>query len=303
MFTGNKIGLKLCADAVGANAERDCAFSYIGKIPTRLRDRVVPCATSSHIAQAIDAEGIVGIVTKPEHADLVPEHMGLMVSASPQATAYAIHEYIAAIPGFQWAEFDSVVDETAVIETGAIIAPRNVRIGAGTVVMSGAIVRERSIVRENCRIGSGTVVGCDAYEINQNIRPTMIVRQSGGVLIEKNAELLANCTISRTAFGGFTRIGEESKLDCLVYLAHDCSIGKRVQIAACVDVSGRVVIGDDVYIGPNATISNGLTIHEGAFITMGSVVTQDVGARQKVTGNFAIPHGKFLNFLKSIIKD
>ncbi|OYV07782.1 MAG: UDP-3-O-acylglucosamine N-acyltransferase 2, partial [Methanosaeta sp. ASP1-2] len=51
---------------------------------------------------------------------------------------------------------------------------------------------------------------------------------------------------------------------------------------------------------PNATISNKLTVGEGAFITMGAVVTRNVLPHKKVSGNFALDHAKFMDFIKSI---
>ncbi len=65
-------------------------------------------------------------------------------------------------------------------------------------------------------------------------------------------------------------------------------------------IGGRTIVGDDVWIGINSTISNGLTIGDNCRISLGSVVTQSVAAGKTVTGNFAIDHKKFIEFIKSI---
>ena len=118
--------------------------------------------------------------------------------------------------------------------------------------------------------------------------------------LDDGVEILSKCTVVRATFGGFTRIGRDTKLDCQVHVAHDCVVGERVRIAACAELSGRVDVGDDAFVGPNVSISNGLTIGPRAFVTLGSVVVRNVDPDQRVTGHFALPHKNWLRFIKSI---
>jgi UDP-3-O-[3-hydroxymyristoyl] glucosamine N-acyltransferase len=113
-------------------------------------------------------------------------------------------------------------------------------------------------------------------------------------------ELQANCCISKSVFGGFTEIGEDSKFDNMVHIAHNVKMGKRCFAAACAMIAGSVTIGDDVWIGPAAAITSEVDIGDKASITVGSVVSRNVAPGQKVTGNFAIDHDRFIEFIKSI---
>jgi UDP-3-O-[3-hydroxymyristoyl] glucosamine N-acyltransferase len=70
--------------------------------------------------------------------------------------------------------------------------------------------------------------------------------------------------------------------------------------AAGAIVLGSTVVGDDVWIGPGAIISNELDIGDAAFITLGAVVTKNIARGEKVSGNFAIPHSRFLEHLRDI---
>jgi UDP-3-O-[3-hydroxymyristoyl] glucosamine N-acyltransferase LpxD len=301
MFTLNTIALAKFGGKFGMSVLRDCAMSYVGKIPTRLEKRLVSCGTAKHVAAALQNIGIVGIITKPEFAALVPETFGLAVSENPQASAYLLHEHLCGLPDFLWKDFDTRIDPTAIVCTGAMVAERNVVIGAGTIIMAGAVICERAIIGTNCVISPGAVVGCDAFEIDLSRSPRVILKQAGGVLLGDNVEIQANSTIVRSTFGGFTTIGAETKIDCQVYVAHDCDVGKRVQIAGNTSLLGRVSVGDDTFIGPNCSISNGVKIGKHATVSIGSVVVRDVEAGARVTGNFAVPHANWLRFVKSLV--
>lgn len=279
---------------------RDCLFQYVGKIPTRLENRLVFCGTVSHIAEALRHDGIAGIITREELIESIPDFLGVAIAKNPLKESYRIHEHLCAVPDYYWMSEPTLIDASVVIGAGAVIAPNNVSIGAGTIIHPGAIIGERTIIGTNCSIGPGVVLACDAFEVFKRDEEVSILRQAGGVRIGNFVDIQAKSTIVRSTFGGFTEIGDETKIDCQVHVAHDCSIGKRVRIAACAEISGRVEIGDDVYLGPNCSISNGLSLGDGSFVTIGSVVVKDVPCGQRVTGNFAVAHQRWIRFVKSV---
>ena len=279
---------------------RDCRVAFVGKIPTLLDNRVVPCVSAAHIESCGKFEGVVGIITTAALADEVPASFGLAVAERPVSASIRLHEALLDRDNLQWKDFETQIHPEAIIEQGAIIAPRNVRIGANSVIQSGAILRERTVIGDNCRVGPGSVISCTAFEIEADSQPKRIIRQGGGVLLEDHVEIESNTTLVRSTFGGFTHIGRETKIDCQVYIAHDCRVGQRVQIVSGATVCGRVTIGDDAYVGPNCSIANGLQVGARAFVTMGSVVTRNVAEGQKVTGNFAVPHSNWLEFVRTL---
>ena len=300
MFTNNLIKLSHYDKQFDLTVLRDCSFSYAAKIPTLLNLRIVPCSTEKHISQLSDYVGIVGVITLSSLQHLVPIHLGLAISADPVAASLHLHEAIASMDGFQWIDFDTRIDPSAKIHKNAIIESKNVIVGKNTSIGPGTYVKERTIIGDNCNIGEGVVVGLDALEIFEAARPRRILLQSGGVKINNNVTILSKCTVVRATFGGFTNIGEESILDVLIHVAHDVQIGKRVTVIACAEISGRCELDDDSYVGPNACIRNGVKIGKKSTVSMGAVVTQDVPDGVTVSGNFAVEHSKWLQFIKNL---
>ena len=111
---------------------------------------------------------------------------------------------------------------------------------------------------------------------------------------------LPECEGVNYIFGGDTLIGNDTKLADGAHVAHCAKVGARCLVAAGAIILGSTVIGDDVWVGPGAIISNELDVGDKAFITLGAVVTRNVVQGEKVSGNFAIPHARFLEQLKAI---
>lgn len=300
MFTGHTLPFAEFSGRFGLDVRRGCDFAYVGKVPTRLERRIVPCTRPQHLAQALEAEGIAGVIVGADLAPEVPEGLGLAISADPVLSAMELHEHVAAIEGFQWADFDSRIDPSAQVHPSAIVAERNVVIGPRTVIGPGTVVRERSIIGADCDLGTGNVIGLDALDLFPSKERRRVLRQSGGVQIADEVTVLAKCTLVRATFGGFTRLERGVIADVLIHIAHDCVIGAGSTLVACCEISGRCELGEDCYIGPNASIRNGVRIGAGAKVSMGAVVTRDVPAGATVSGNFAVDHEKWLDFMRSI---
>lgn len=299
MFTGNT---KLLSEFESDDLTvlRDCEIAHAGKIETRVEKRVVPANKLSFIHKCNHEDGISAIITTEELAKEVPDCFGLALSNEPLASCLNIQEKIACIPDFQWKSFKSKIDPSAKIYPGAYIAENDVIIGANTIIHANAVILPRSIIGKYCSIGPGSVVSTEAFEVGVSSEPYKVLGQSGGVYIADFVDVQAKCTLVRSTFGGFTKLGEGTKLDCQVHFAHDCRTGKNVRIAACAEISGRVDIGDRVFIGPNVSISNGIVIEDDAKVTIGSVVTRNVPKGETVTGNFAVSHRKWLKFMRTL---
>jgi len=169
-----------------------------------------------------------------------------------------------------------VIHPTAVISSSAEIE-RGVTIGAFCVVGDNARIGEGSVlhprvsIAPNCSIGrhvilhAGVVIGADGFGYVRDEERYVKFPQVGTVIIEDHVEIGANTCIDRGALGE-TRIGEGTKIDNLVQIAHNVNVGKRVIIAAQTGISGSCLIEDDVVIGGQVGIGDHVKILSGAII-------------------------------------
>ena len=130
------------------------------------------------------------------------------------------------------------------------------------------------IVHPGCRIGQdgyGFLPGADGHAK---------VPQVGRVIIQNDVEIGANTTIDRGALRD-TVIGEGTKIDNLVQIAHNVVVGRRCLITSQVGIAGSATLGEGVALGARVGINNHVTIGDGAQIAATSIVHDDVppGAR------------------------
>ena len=241
------------------------------------------------------------LTTEELMGELRSEQYGLCILEEPRLVFFKLHNYLSDKEGYKRKTFKTTIGKNCKISSQACISKSNVKIGDNVVIEEFVSIRENTVIGDNCIIRMGTKIGGQGFEFKQIPDTLMAVEHSGGVIIGNNVELQQNNCVDKAIYPwDNTTIDDYSKTDNFVHIAHGVKVGKRVRIAASAMVAGRVIIHDDVWIGPSAAIINGIELGTKANISLGSVVTQDVKANQKVTGNFAIDHKRYIEFLKSI---
>jgi UDP-3-O-[3-hydroxymyristoyl] glucosamine N-acyltransferase len=220
-----------------------------------------------------------------------------IVCDDPRYYFYALHNHLA---GANYRRTPSRIHETAVVHPRAFVAEHNVEIGAHTVVEPNATVLPDVVVGAHCVIRPGAVLGTEGFEHKRTSRGILSVRHTGRVVLGDHVEIGANACLDKGLNERDTVVGDHTKVDNLVHIAHGAHVGSRCFVIACAMVAGTVTVEDDAWVGPNASVAPQVTIGRAGFVSLGSVVTRAVAAGQHVSGNFAIDHRRFLDFLKSI---
>ena len=235
---------------------------------------------------------IIGREIKEQFSD---DKVGLIISDKPQMLFWKLHQSMGKDSDYIRLEQNNRISGEARIGKYVSIADKNVVIEEGVVIEDFVTIYENtyigknSIVRSGCRLGG---VGFQECMIDDKIET---INHYGGVIIGENVDIQNNSCIDRGLFPwDDTVIGDETKIDNMVHIAHAVSVGKRCEIAANSVIAGRCKIGDNVWIGLGALIRNFAVIGNDSRVNIGSVVVNDVPDGGNVTGNFAIDHNKFL---------
>jgi UDP-3-O-[3-hydroxymyristoyl] glucosamine N-acyltransferase len=179
----------------------------------------------------------------------------------------------------------------SLIAAGAVIGPdvrigRDCAIGAGATILH-ALIGDRVVIQPGARIGQ------DGFGYLPGSRGHRKIPQTRRVIIQDNVEIGANTTIDR----GSTRdtvIGEGTKIDNLVQIAHNVSIGRHCLIAGQVGLSGSVELGDFVMLAGKVGIADHVKVGAGAVLGAQSGVMSDVPAGARWIGSPAQPVRDFM---------
>ncbi|MGI9072496.1 MAG: UDP-3-O-(3-hydroxymyristoyl)glucosamine N-acyltransferase [Bryobacteraceae bacterium] len=202
----------------------------------------------------------------------------------------------------------TTVGEHTRIGNGASIG-NNCSIGDRVIIGENTILHANVSVYNDVHIGarvvlhSGSVVGADGFGFTLTGNRYEKFPQIGTVEIGNDVEIGANSCVDRAALGA-TTIGEGTKLDNLVHVAHNCRIGKHVVVAAQTGLSGSVSVGDYAVIGGQAGFGENAHVEPKAVVggKSGVLPSQKIRAGEPVWGIPARPLRSHLTGLANIAK-
>lgn len=264
-------------------------------------DRFIKAAAASRAAAFVVGHPITEL-TRPQ-----------LVVANPK---YAFTRIVSRffLPPYQARGIVEPVSKGAEVEIGpeASIGPfvtlgNRVKLGARVTLFPGVFIGDDSVVgddtvlhpnvtiREGCTVGrrviihSGTVVGSDGFGYVFHEGRHHKIPQVGGVTIEDDVELGANVTVDRATFGQ-TVIKQGVKVDNLVQIAHNVTIGEHTILVAQVGIAGSSTVGRYVMVGGQAGLSDHIEVGDRVMIAARSGVNRSLTSGQIVSGAPVMPH-------------
>lgn len=180
------------------------------------------------------------------------------------------------------------VDEATIIYPNVYIG-KNAVIGKNCIIYPGVTIMDSVEIGNNVIIHSGSVIGSDGFSYSTENGRHEKLPQVGSVIIKDDVEIGANVCIDRGSPGN-TIIGEGTKIDNLVQIAHNIRVGKNCFIISQVGISGSTVIGDNAILAGQAGVVGHITIGAGAKVGAQAGVTHDIKPGQLVSGYPAMNH-------------
>lgn len=199
----------------------------------------------------------------------------------------------------------AVLEEGVSVGSGSRIGPHCV-LGRGASVGAESRLHPHVVLYEGTRVGRGVTIhagariGSDGFGYVEVDGAQKKIAHTGACVIGDEVEIGANATIDRGSIG-HTRLGNGVKLDNLVHVAHNVTIGDGSLLAAQVGVAGSTKVGRGVWMGGQSGAINQVEIGDGARVVVQTGVTRNVEAGETVSGFPGRPHREELR-LQALVR-
>ena len=184
----------------------------------------------------------------------------------------------------------AIISESATIGSNCyignnVIIGKDCKIGNNTVIYDRAVLVQKCVIGNNCIVEPGVTIGADGFAYERDRKTLELERfpHIGGVTIGNNVEICANSSIARGSLSD-TIIGDGTKLDALVHIAHNVIIGRNCELTAGTIIGGSTTIGDTCWTGLNSTLKNKIKIGNKVIVGAGALVIHDVSDEDIVAG-------------------
>ncbi len=183
----------------------------------------------------------------------------------------------------------AVVSDTAKIGAGSyigdyVVVGDNCNIGDNTIIYDRVSLVQNCCIGSGCIIQSGVTLGADGFAFERFTNGELIrFPHIGSVKIGNNVEICANTNIARGSLSD-TQIGDGTKVDAMVQVAHNVVVGKNCEITTGTIIGGSTKIGDMSWTGLNSTLKDNIKVGTRVLIAAGAVVIHDVEDQDVVAG-------------------
>jgi UDP-3-O-[3-hydroxymyristoyl] glucosamine N-acyltransferase len=273
-----------------------------------LATRASACLVTERFAERVPAKTMALVTPQPYRALAL-----VLAQMFPQAVSPGSSFGSRGISPSATVHPDARLEQDVTVDPGSVIGP-GAEIGSGSSIGPHAMIGPQVRIGRDCIIGPGTrianalignrviihagaAIGQDGFGFAVGPQGHLKVPQIGRVIVQDDVEIGANTTVDRGIMRD-TVIGEGTKIDNLVQIAHNVRIGRHCLIVAQTGISGSTELGDFVCVGGQAGFAGHLKIGAGAQIAAQSGVIANVVPKAKLGGT---PARGFRDWLRSYI--
>ncbi len=182
----------------------------------------------------------------------------------------------------------SVIQDNVTIGDDSVIACQsfvgeNVTIGDNCLIYPGVKIMRGCVIGNNVVLHPGVVIGSDGFGFALKGPVRYKIPQAGIIVLEDDVDIGANTTIDRATMGE-TRIKRGTKIDNLVQIGHNVTVGEDCAFAAAVGISGSSKVGDRVILAGQVGLAGHLEIGDDVIVAAQSGVPNDVPAKSVIFG-------------------
>lgn len=274
------IGIDFIGQNVDINALNLCSRDFI-------YNKVLSYVANEKFIKYLGKEEIRAVFISKNHYDEleqgIKDKKSFFLVDNPEKVFYDLHNYLYKNTDFYKVELSSKVGENVVIHPTAYVE-NGVTIGNNVTIGPKAIIHSNTVIGDNVEINSGAIIGSQGFQLLYDEKVPYMAKHVGGVKIGHNVLIGANTTIANSLFEGYTEIGNNTKIDDLVFIAHNCKIGENCVLIAGAIMTGSSSLDDNVWLAPNSVILNQINVSKNSFVGASSLVTKNIDENTKVFG-------------------
>ena len=262
--------------------------------------KATACFVTERLAELVGAQHIIPIITKSPRA-----HFARAMERLATRKTLASSEGAAKIAKTAKVHSSAVIGAGAIIEEGVEISPYaiigpGVQIGANTVIGPHVDIR-CAIIGQGCKIKPSAVIGGAGFGVTGDENGMLDIPHLGRVIIGDRVSIGSQSCVDRGQIGD-TILGNDVKLDNLVQIAHNCTIGDGTVIAGHSGIAGSCTVGKGVQMGGNVGLADHITVGDGVSIAARSGVMNNIPDGEVWAGIPAMPFRDFMRFVNVVRK-
>ncbi|MDR1958342.1 MAG: UDP-3-O-(3-hydroxymyristoyl)glucosamine N-acyltransferase [Planctomycetaceae bacterium] len=226
------------------------------------------------------------------------KQMGIHPNAVIDPTA-KLGQDVSIGPGVYIGE-EVVIGDRVILYSGVQILAGS-QVAEDTTIFPNVVLYENSVVGPRCILHAGAVIGAYGFGYDSSSGTHVLSSQLGNVILEADVEVGACSTIDRGTYGP-TRIGEGTKIDNLVMIAHNCRLGKNNLICANVGIAGSTTTGDYVVMAGRVGVRDHVHIGDRAVLGAMAGIMADVPEDARLVGIPATPEREQMRIQASLAR-